>query len=112
MKQLFCLIAAVAALALFNGCAGTENVENARNLRTGMTKAQVLEIMGDPIANETFCKPDIWYYQVRTVWADGLTTEDECIPLVFADGTLIGWGNEFYAHHRMNKVNAAGENKL
>jgi hypothetical protein len=112
LKQLFFLIAAVAVLNVFCGCAGTANVENARNLRVGMTKAQVLEIMGDPISDETFCKPDVWFYQIRSVWADGLTTEDECVPLVFADGILLGWGNEFYAHHRMNKVNAAGETKL
>ena len=79
------------------------NVENSKKLRVGMTKGQVLEVMGAPVSGEAFCQPDVWFYQTRTVWADGLTTEDECIPLVFTDGKLSGWGTVYYTHSRQQR---------
>ena len=68
-----------------------------------MTKTQVLNIMGRPLSDELYSKPDVWFYQTQTVWADGLTTEDECIPLVFTDGKLAGWGTVYYTHFRQQK---------
>ena len=64
-------------------------------------KAEVLEVMGEPLSDESFCRPDLWFYYHKTVWADGLVTEDECMPLVFQDGKLIGWGNEYYTRCRL-----------
>ncbi len=89
---------------LLAGCGWVEasrNLDHARSLRIGMTKPQVLEIMGEPVQNEIFSKPDVWFYFVEPVWVDGLTTEDECMPLVFKDGKLVGWGNEYYARTRL-----------
>ncbi|MBS1370569.1 MAG: DUF3192 domain-containing protein [Lentisphaeria bacterium] len=79
------------------------NIENSKQLRVGMTKTEVLEVMGDPVSDETFSTPDVWYYFVQSVWMDGLTTQDECMPLVFEDGRLIGWGNSFYTKYRIEK---------
>ena len=91
------------------GCALTpwgviqKNTENSRRLRVGMTKAEVLEIMGEPIRDEKFCEPDMWFYYREMVWGDGLLTEDECLPLIFEDGKLIGWGNNFRLDHRLTR---------
>ncbi len=104
MKQISAIFAAFIAVLLLTGCGwieGSRNLENARSLRVGMTKKQVLAIMGEPIRNEIFAKPDVWYYFIQTVWMDGLTTEDECMPLVFRNGILVGWGNEYYARTRL-----------
>ncbi len=98
------MLAAVAAAAMLAGCGWMEarrNLDNARALRVGMTKPQVLEIMGEPIRNELFVKPDVWFYYIDPVWLDFLTTEDECMPLVFQEGRLVGWGNEYYARTRL-----------
>ena len=104
MKHCIAWLAAVLLLSGLCGCtAGTENVENSKKLRVGMTKGQVLEVMGAPVSGEAFCQPDVWFYQTRTVWADGLTTEDECIPLVFTDGKLSGWGTVYYTHSRQQR---------
>ena len=104
MKHCIAWLTAVLLLGGLCGCAvGTGNVENSKKLRVGMTKGQVLEIMGEPVSGEAFCKPDVWFYQTRTVWADGLTTEDECIPLVFTDGKLSGWGVVYYTHFRQQQ---------
>lgn len=107
MKRCIAFLAAVLLSGVFCGCVGTENVENSKRLRVGMTKEQVLKIMGEPLSGETFCKPDVWFYQTKTVWADGLTTEDECIPLVFSDGKLSGWGTVYYTHFRQKQKEGA-----
>lgn len=99
------LISAVLLTAwLAGGCFyrdARRNLENADRLRVGMTKADVLEIMGEPQQNEVYTRPDVWFYYTRTNWIDGLATEEECTPLVFREGMLIGWGHDFYAKYRL-----------
>lgn len=85
------------------GCTAAANIENARKLRVGMTKAQVLQIMGEPVKEE-FSTPDRWFYFVQSVWTDGLTTEEECMPLIFEKGKLVGWGNRFYSDYRYRRT--------
>ncbi len=91
-------------LALLSGCGyftQFDNLENSKKLRVGMTKEEVLSIMGEPLSEEVFNTPNTWYYYISTQWHDGLYTEDECMPLLFEDGKLIGWGNEYYNKLRM-----------
>jgi hypothetical protein len=66
--------------------------------------------MGEPV-KEDFSTPDRWFYFVNPVWADGLTTEEECMPLIFEKGRLVGWGSRFYAKYRSlnNKVKEGSE---
>ena len=111
MKKITLLFAVFSALFLIAGCASARNLENSKQLRTGMTKSQVLEIMGRPVEDEAFCKPDVWFYQVETIWADGLTTMDECMPLVFENGKLAGWGNTFYTRYGTRGIRNATEIK-
>ena len=110
MRQAF-LLASVAAALLLGGCMpwreAQTNVENSKNLRVGMTKVEVLRIMGEPLQDETFCRPDLWYYYIETVWADGLVAEEECMPLVFKDGILIGWGRVFLTKYRLRSKDNA-----
>lgn len=119
LKRLFILLAVAVCAGLLTGCSWSEarrNLDNARALRVGMTKAQVLAIMGEPVKDEIFTKPDVWFYFIEPVWVDGLTTEDECMPLVFENGKLVGWGNEYYARTRlmpaMPKTNAENVREL
>ena len=112
MRSAFLLSLVLSAL-LFAGCApwreAQTNVENSKNLRVGMTKAEVLKIMGEPLQDELFCGPDLWYYYIETVWADGLVAEEECMPLVFEDGKLVGWGRVFLTKYRLRKKDNAKE---
>ncbi|RUO25399.1 hypothetical protein CWE09_01295 [Aliidiomarina minuta] len=65
-------------------------------LDTGESLAQVLDKMGTPDFDERLTKGDTDYralfYRTHRVKSDGQTTRDECTPLVFENGTLIGWG--------------------
>ena len=117
MKHLWLVCFVV--LALCCGCESVnpyriaeKNINNSKNLRVGMTKAEVLQIMGEPLKNESFNKPDLWYYYYDCNWLDGLTTEEECFPLVFRDGKLIGWGNRFYTAWRLEHKDTIPEVEL
>ena len=86
------------------GCSFKEvrtNLENSQKLRVGMTKDEVLAVMGEPLKDESYHRPDLWYYYFDCNWMDGLYTEEECFPLVFKEGKLVGWGNRFYAAWRL-----------
>lgn len=73
-----------------------QNSQNIKQLKIGMTKKQVIAIMGEPLIHEKYNKPNIWFYYTDWDWADCARTEEECTPLVFENGTLIGFGRVFY----------------
>lgn len=105
-------LAALLIVLAAAGCAvpwetASTNINNSKALRVGMTKDEVLAVMGKPVTGEVFCSPDRWYYYIEPVWVDGLTTEDECMPLVFEKGVLIGWGRNFYARYRIERKEKA-----
>lgn len=110
----FCLLLLIAGLAAFSGCTlpSARNIENSKQLRVGMPKNRVLEIMGEPLTEEEYNTPDVWYYYIQTVWVDGLTTRDECMPIVFEEGKVVGWGNRFYTQYRSSGVRNAREINL
>ena len=104
-KSIFAVIAAIAIAFVTGGCGiGTQydNFENAAKLRVGMSKAQVRTIMGEPL-NAVFAKPDVWYYYIETRWHDGQETIDEWMPVVFKQGKLAGWGNDYYKREKLQK---------
>ena len=104
MKTIQVILAGLLLSIAAGGCAwkqAEENLQKSTALRAGMTKDDVLRIMGEPERNEIYSTPDVWFYYVRPVWIDGLATEDECMPLVFRDGKLVGWGDEYYARMKL-----------
>jgi len=119
VKILLLVLSASFFCTLWSGCfasgewnpfnEGKRNIENSKRLRIGMTKHEVLKIMGEPLRDETFCKPDIWYYYYQMNWGDGLTTEDECFPIVFKEGKVVGWGNAFLTKYRRDNKNRGQE---
>jgi len=85
-----------------------ENRQNLLKLSIGMTKQEVLDIMGDKTARDgiiTANNPyrseilqgkdktfEVFYYYTNIKSLDSAITDDELIPLVFDKGELIGWG--------------------
>ncbi|HRR06782.1 MAG TPA: DUF3192 domain-containing protein, partial [Victivallales bacterium] len=68
-------------------------------LKSGMSKEEVISLLGKPIEGEKYCRDDVLFYYDGAKWFDGSITSDECFPLVFEDGKLIGWGQDFYQMH-------------
>jgi len=87
-----------------------QNNENLLKLEMGMNKDQVLKIMGKPDLNEAYQSlygksVTIFFYYTQRQWNDGNTTKDECTPIVFEDGKLVGWGDEFYKNKMEVDIN-------
>ena len=69
-------------------------------LELGLQKKQILELLGSPditeakrIDNTEF---QVMFYRTQHKKADGITTEDECTPLLFENNELIAWGESAY----------------
>lgn len=77
-------------------CERQQNFENLKKVQIGMTKKQVINIMGSPILTEEYNKPDLWFYYTDWDWADCARTEEESTPIVFKNGVVIGIGRVFY----------------
>ena len=80
------------------------NRKHISNLETGMSCESVLRKMGVADFNELYEKQDgtyrVLFYRTQRTMGDGITTKDECTPIVFKDSGLVGWGDS--AYHLMN----------
>jgi hypothetical protein len=112
---------------LLNGCGEgnavtirTENRLNVTKINVGMTKAEVLQLMGNKTARASFGKNavtitnpyrseirqknektyEVLYYYTHQDQCDWPTKrfkilERELTPIIFQDGKVIGWGQPF-----------------
>lgn len=69
-------------------------------LELGFEKKQILELLGSPDITEAkrigSTELQVMFYRTQHKQADGITTEDECTPLLFKDNVLIAWGESAY----------------
>jgi hypothetical protein len=78
-----------------------ENRQNLNKLEIGMSKEQVLSVMGEKYAADIRSGDnafEVLYYPTSTGDNVRKTTDSEIrlTPLVFDEGILIGWGWEFF----------------
>jgi len=73
-----------------------ENRKLIDRLVLGESKTEVMARMGSAAFNEALLKDDTEYqllwYRTQHNRSDGVTTKDECTPLVFKNEELVGWG--------------------
>ncbi len=78
------------------------NRKHISQLELDMTYESIVRKMGVADFNELHQKSDgtyrVLFYRTQRTMEDGLTTKDECTPLVFKNGSLVGWGDSAYAH--------------
>jgi hypothetical protein len=64
--------------------------------RPGMSKSAVVDKLGSADFNEMVSDEgdavQVLYYRTQRVDDDGITTKNECTPLVFINNELVGWG--------------------
>ena len=69
-------------------------------LELGVQKQTILELLGSPDISEAKRIGDkelqVMFYRTQHKQADGITTADECTPLLFVDGQLVAWGDSAY----------------
>jgi hypothetical protein len=88
------------------------NRENLLNLKDGMTKQQVLQIMGKPYKTESYRIEngmlEFWMYYTdppaRIPYYRPKLNDSNFTPLAFENGILTGWGRNFYDHAMKVKV--------
>ncbi|AWL12630.1 hypothetical protein HMF8227_02172 [Saliniradius amylolyticus] len=69
-------------------------------LTLGQTRQAILDLMGSPdiseakkLAGQTY---QIMFYRTQHMESDGITTMNECTPLLFVDDKLVAWGEGSY----------------
>jgi hypothetical protein len=78
-----------------------ENRQHLTKLQLNMSFEQVKSLMGIPDFNESYNKEgtpiQVLYYRTQRIAKDGLTTKNECTPLIFKNNELISWGDTAYS---------------
>ncbi|WOT04253.1 DUF3192 domain-containing protein [Shewanella youngdeokensis] len=76
------------------------NREKLSMLSLGMSKEQVITLMGTADFNEAFIEDGkevhVLFYRTQRMKGDGKTTKDECTSLVIRENALVGWGDKAY----------------
>lgn len=74
-----------------------KNREYIATANTGVSRASVVAELGAADFNEMVTNNgdsiQVLYYRTQRVDDDGVTTKNECTPLVFVNNTLVGWGD-------------------
>ena len=107
MKAKGCLVVGlICVLTSFSGCTGGTNRKKLMSLELGMSKQEVLNLMKAPQLNEAYRTQDggsleVFFYNTSFEYTHQEIEADcveraICVPLVFENGRLIGWGKQFY----------------
>ena len=71
-----------------------------KNLELGATQSEVMAVLGAPDITEAKkingIVVQVMFYRTQHIRADGLTTTDECTPLLFENKRLIALGDGAY----------------
>ncbi|AAV81699.1 DUF3192 domain-containing protein [Idiomarina loihiensis] len=82
----------------------TYNARQIGQFDLGMSKDSVIRVLGSPDITEAKASSEgdmqVLFYRTHHVTSDGITTKDECTPLVFRDNKLIAWGNDSYRDYQ------------
>lgn len=75
----------------------SENRDKISDLSVGETISAIRRKMGTPDFDELIVKNGkehrVLFYRTQRIKGDGNTTKDECTPILFVDGALIGFGD-------------------
>ena len=70
---------------------------NKLSIEKPIKKNEIIEALGSPDITEAKKLDDsvyqVMFYRTKHIKQDGITTKDECTPLLFKNGLLIAWGN-------------------
>lgn len=77
-----------------------KNRKHISRLQQDTSYDAILNRMGIADFNEFYTKDEdtyqVLYYRTQRIDSDGVTTKDECTPLVFKNSALVGWGEHAY----------------
>ena len=77
-----------------------KNRKHISRLQQDATYEQILSRMGIAEFNELYTQGNdtyqVLYYRTQRKGGDGVTTKEECTPLIFKNTQLLGWGESAY----------------
>ena len=77
-----------------------KNRKHISRLQQDATYEQILSRMGIAEFNELYTQGNdtyqVLYYRTQRKGGDGVTTKEECTPLIFKNTKLVGWGESAY----------------
>lgn len=69
-------------------------------LKLGISKDEILALLGSPDITEAKTTNDgnlqVMFYRTQHMKSDGITTQNECTPLLFENNVLVAWGDGVY----------------
>lgn len=69
-------------------------------LKLGVSKDEILALLGSPDITEAKKTEEgnlqVMFYRTQHMKSDGITTQNECTPLLFEDNVLVAWGDGVY----------------
>ena len=73
---------------------------SALSIDENINRSYVIPTLGSPDLTEAKLKDDVsfqvMFYRTQHTQSDGITTKDECTPMLFENGQLIAWGDSAY----------------
>ena len=73
-------------------------------LKLGVTHKEILDLLGSPDISEAKLvenqKVQVMFYRTQRKTPDGITTQDECTPLLFKNDVLIAFGDNAYTQFK------------
>ncbi|NVK24396.1 MAG: DUF3192 domain-containing protein [Gammaproteobacteria bacterium] len=76
---------------------------NGLNLDKDILKVSIIADLGPPDITEAKQADEhnyqVMFYRTQHQKSDGITTKDECTPILFKDGKLIAWGPGAYEQY-------------
>lgn len=82
----------------------TFNLKQIGRLDLGVDKGDVIRLLGSPDISEAKATDNgevlILFYRTHHVKSDGITTRDECTPLLFKNDKLVAWGADAYSEYQ------------
>jgi len=77
-----------------------DNRKKIASLQVNASFGDVQSRLGVADFNEVYQKDgesiQVLYYRTNRKHKDGITTKDECTPLIFKNGMLVSWGDTAY----------------
>ncbi len=97
-----CVGSPIHQTAKYNSVQSTisENNDNLLQMKAGMSREQVVKLMGKPERSEGYAWGSAWLY--RTAMTSGVygTADSDFTPVVFdGESKVVGWGRNFFVEH-------------
>ena len=109
MRKCYLFLLLASALLLINGCGIAYQIQsrttndNFMQLNVGMSRDEVLSILGTPYKREVYDDREFLIYKTNHV---ARSEKERFTPILLKSGKVIGWGRNYYDDTIKSKIDA------